>query len=258
MPLSHSVQLKLDRAHEHMEAIRAIVDPYRKPDCYRFFTEPEDNPDTRNAYVRYVIRVYKPLPSDLLSQLLGDCLSNFRAVLDHLVWELSELHSGPTPPKPHLVKFPSRSASRGLHAVSPTAAAEVAWLHANCAALDAGDLSPFRMLCELNNVDKHSTINVVLHHARSIDITTDPVIIGSQVELVHRGEAALEDGTVIARVIIPRPVWSREQVNVNARTEHAVVIAKTARTPRAHLGRTLIGIDEAVKKATERLGKLLP
>lgn len=113
------------------------------------------------------------------------------------------------------------------------------------------------MLCELSNVDKHSAIHVVHHYAKDVKITTNPVIVGTRVEIVHDG-SPLRDGTEIARIAIPRPLWQPEGLEVRARTEHGVVIAKTSRTPLVHFGITMQGIKDAVEEAAKRLGSLLP
>jgi hypothetical protein len=75
--------------------------------------------------------------------------------------------------------------------------------------------------------------------------------------MVHQG-GPLDDGTVIARIAIPRPSAKAEDVYVHPRIEHGVVIAKTPRTPEAHLGMTIDGINDAVEHAAERLRHLLP
>jgi hypothetical protein len=261
--LSASVRLKLDRAHEHLDALKRLVAPWGErdqPDAYRFVTEIEDDTDPFYVRFRYLIRIFSPLPTDELSKILGDSINNFRCVLDHLIWELSALHSGTNPPNPMGIKFPARPSghgSGGLHAVSSQVVADVQWLHAHCAAKQPGDPSPFTMLCELSNVDKHSAIHFVNHHPRDVQVDTVPPIIGTRVEIVDQ-TGTLEDGTVIARIAIPRPMTMAEEVKVHARTEHGVVIAKTSRTPMAHLGMTIDGIEEAVTQTAERLRHHLP
>lgn len=260
MSLSRSVELKLDRAHEHAAALEHLVRTWEQPSPHRFASEVEDDSDPDYVHLRYFVRISKLLPSEDLSVVLGDCLNNYRAVLDHLIWELSLDHSGPNPPNPYRIKFPGRAqgaGSGGLGAISHSARKEVQWLHANCAAKDAGDPSPFLMLCELSNVDKHSAIHVIHHYPKKVEITTTPTIIGTSVEIVHQG-GPLVDRTVIARIAIPRPQWVPDVVAVRAKTAHGIVIAATARTPIAHLGLTMEGIKDAVDEATRRLGNLLP
>ena len=259
MPLSASVSLKLDRAHEHADSLENLILAWGNPKPQRFVTEVDDDTDPDYVHLRYLVRISSPLPSNTLSQILGDCINNYRAVLEHLIWELSVFHSGPNPPSPQRIKFPSRlsgTGSGGLHAVSSVVVTEVQWLHANCASKNPGDLPPFHMLCELSNVDKHSTIHVVYHYAKDVKITTNPVIIGTCAEIVHDA-SPLKDGTVIARIAVPRPLWTPEQMEVHAVTEHGIVIAQTSRTPLAHLGLTMEGIKDAVETATQRLGNLL-
>lgn len=87
MSLSTSVRLKLDRAHEHADHMEGLVVAWGHP--HKFVTEVYDESDVDYAHIRYLVRISKQLPSDTLSQILGDCINNYRAVLDHLIWELS-------------------------------------------------------------------------------------------------------------------------------------------------------------------------
>src|SRR5664280_1623832 len=127
--LSDSVRLKLDRANEHADSLERIVTAWSKPQPYRFATEVEEDPDGSYLRLRYLIEVFRPLPSDTLSKVFGDCIHNYRCVLDHLIWELSVAHSGANPPRPMGIKFPGRINGGGLHAVDPVVVTEVQSLH---------------------------------------------------------------------------------------------------------------------------------
>ena len=114
------------------------------------------------------------------------------------------------------------------------------------------------MLCELSNVDKHRSIHVVFHYAKSVDVELLPFhIIGSDIEVMDPPELK-DNAVVLARVAIPRPFGHPEKVYVHGRTEHGVVIAETTRTPLAHFGMTIDGIKEAVEEAAESLRHFLP
>ena len=257
--LSASVRLKLDRANEHAEAIRLLIAAWEDPKPYAFVTEVDEQSDGRFTRFRYLIRIYRPLPADALSKALGDCIHNFRCVLDHLVWELSVEHSGDPPPKPTGVSFPGNASGQrppGLHAVHPHVVAEVKRLHIDHTGHDPA-CPPLWMLCQLSNMDKHRAIHAVFHWARSVDVKVVPSIRGTRIEVVDR--PTLEgDAVVLARVAVPRPLLHRQEVYVNSRTEHGIAIAETARTPVAHLGMTVTGIKKAVEDAAERLRHLLP
>ncbi len=258
--LSASVRLKLERANEHAEHLKQLVADWSKSGPYRFATAQEDDADPDYVRLRYFIEVTRALPIETLSKITGDCIHNFRCVLDHLIWELSVAHSGPSPPNPLGIKFPGRlsgAGASGLHAVDAPVVAAVKALHDRFAGTNPEDPPTFFMLCELSNVDKHSTIHVVHHYARDVQITVAPVIIGTLVEPVP-DLGHLEHGTVVARIAIPRPYWDREIVAVRCRTENGVVIAKTPRTPMIPLGIAIDLIKEAVEEAAEKLRQLLP
>jgi hypothetical protein len=112
------------------------------------------------------------------------------------------------------------------------------------------------MLCELSNVDKHSSIHVVHHYAERADIRVDPNLPGTRI--VPYEVDGLKNETVLARIFFPRPLYKGQDVEVHARTTTSVVISQTAGTPRAHLGWTIDGIKDAVQQAAERLRNLLP
>jgi hypothetical protein len=257
--LSASVRLKLDRADEHANTMRSLIKAWEKqPQPYRFVTEVDEDADRLDAlygHLRYLIRIFRALPADGLSKALGDCINNYRCVLDHLIWELSIQHSGDPPPNPTGIKFPGEWSGKqppGLHAVHPDVAAEVKWLHDNIAGHDPS-APPFWMLIQLSNVDKHRSIHAVYHATKSVDFRViDPIIIGTRIDVLDPPE--FEDGAIIlARVALPRSAWRREEVTMKGRTEHGIAIARTAKTPFGQLGMTVDGIEHAVKEAAERL-----
>lgn len=260
MSLPDGIRLKLDRANEHCDALRQALIPWKEPDAYHFFPDVYDDP--RESYVeyRYVIQVDKPLPKRWMSQVLGDAINNYRCVLDHLVWELSIIESGDPPPKPRRIAFPSDPGGTvpyGLHAVSAPVVAEVKRLFTDCTGQEPGAPSPFWMLCELSNVDKHSSIHVVHHHARNVDFTISPTIIGTRVETLS-GKVIDDKTTILATAFVPRPLWITHNVHMHGRAEHGIAIAETTKTPVAHLGQTMQAIREAVEETAKRLGNLLP
>jgi hypothetical protein len=260
MTLPDGIQLKLDRANEHCDALEKAVVPWNKPGAYRFVPDVHDDP--RESYVefRYVIEVLRPLPKRWMSQVLGDAINNYRCVLDHLVWELSIAESGDPPPKPKRIAFPSDVSDPvpyGLHAVNAAVVTEIKSLFTDCTGKEPGAPSPFWMLCELSNVDKHSSIHVVHHHARNVGFTISPTIIGTRIETLT-GQAINDETTILATAFVPRPLWRPHAVKMHGRAEHGIAIAETSRTPLAHFGQTVDGIREAVEEAAKRLGNLLP
>ncbi|MGC1419826.1 MAG: hypothetical protein WA786_06885 [Acidimicrobiales bacterium] len=215
-----------------------------------------DNPEF--SHINYIIEVSGSLPSDFMTTRLGDCINNFRSVLDHLVWESSVSFSGSPPPFAHRIWFPSSASNTtGLHAVDPALLLNVANHFANSAPGQPGDPNPLELLCQLSNVDKHPTNHAILHYVRSVEITTDPVIFGTVVH-VNPDIQELLDQLVIAEVAIPRPVGFREAIDIHCHTMHGIAIAETDRTPVVHLGLSLEAIETAVLGAVSALGPHIP
>jgi hypothetical protein len=75
--------MKLARAQEHLEALNAEIDEFRKVDAYTVTFEPSD--DRRQVAVKLV--VLRNLPPEW-GILIGDCIHNLRGALDHLAFAL--------------------------------------------------------------------------------------------------------------------------------------------------------------------------
>jgi hypothetical protein len=78
-----SVYLKLARAQEHLRAINAEIDEFRKVDAYTITLEAND--DRRQIAAKLV--VLRNLPPEW-GILVGDCVHDLRGVLDHLAFAL--------------------------------------------------------------------------------------------------------------------------------------------------------------------------
>jgi hypothetical protein len=76
--------VKYARACEHLEAIRGIVETWSKSTTYETISEPDPDGSGLVHCWRYVAKIGGPEFPDI-SALLGDCLNNFRAVLDHTI-----------------------------------------------------------------------------------------------------------------------------------------------------------------------------
>ncbi len=76
--------LKLKRAAQFAEELRSAVNEYRFGDSFHV----EQAPDEEQRSIAFTLRVSVPPPLDEWSLLLGDCVHNLRAALDHLAWQL--------------------------------------------------------------------------------------------------------------------------------------------------------------------------
>lgn len=93
------VQLKLDRAEEHIDTVRQTIVAFlkREPRPFGYRTETTTRPDKSIECVLYA--VVREQPPRTLAPMIGDAIHNIRSALDHLVYELaspSERNTGRT------------------------------------------------------------------------------------------------------------------------------------------------------------------
>src|SRR5688572_11329470 len=89
MPDLTGVRLKLERARQHIEAIRARCEAFTDRDPLPFSSrvEQKQGPEGSIAYTAYaVVREQPPLD---LGPIIGDAVHDIRSALDHLVYELA-------------------------------------------------------------------------------------------------------------------------------------------------------------------------
>jgi hypothetical protein len=258
--LSHSVRIKLDRGEQHLNEIPDLILEWGEQESYRTIQQDDPQSDGITHCWRYVASIGGPPLPDHLSTRVGDCLHNFRCVLDHLVWELSVAKSGDPPPRPRRISFPAFDdptaySGQGLHAVCDAVRTEIESLQPYHAGNNARN-DPLWALCELSNIDKHRAVHTVSHYARQADIQVNTVIPGARVE--RRPDGPVEHGAVLARLFLPRSLFYAAEVDVNIRVMRGVAIPETDTTPLLHLGQTLEGIKQSVNDIAERLGAFLP
>lgn len=166
---------KLERAREHLDALRTQVSEYRASEPYAVEPEPTDVPER----LVYRLRIWRPQPIKI-STTVGDILHNLRATLESVAFELARRsHAGLlTPEQEGLSTFPIKKtpaafdsffegrreglyddrAREAFHAFQPFAELEQA--HGFGVALDKEPGSEFEWnllyrLDKLWNIDKH-------------------------------------------------------------------------------------------------------
>jgi len=248
---------KFARAQTHLDVIREIVLDWQNKTTHKTISELDPDVSGLVHCQRYVARITGP-PLPDLSDILGDCIHNFRSTLDHVIWRASVIHCDGTPPAPHRVGFPhwdvaDTYSAKGLHAVSDDVKAVVERLQPYHAGQDARS-QPLWVVCELDNIDKHRAIHPVVHWARTPDMKVESSIPGSWSEIMEPGP--VEDGTVIARLFSPVSM-TRNEVTVRLSYQHGVVIEETDTTPVLHLGNTLQNIGRAVHDAVRDIMRVV-
>jgi hypothetical protein len=86
--------LKLNRAEEHLHAIKELVDAFAESDFYDSVTEPHREQGVLNVRAR---NVRQPPPE--ISLLVGECAFNFRSALDQIAFAMASGHTKPLPEK---------------------------------------------------------------------------------------------------------------------------------------------------------------
>jgi hypothetical protein len=82
-------RLKIVRAQEHLDSLKSEIETYLKENPYEIISEKQ----AENTWtVRIRVKVEPPLR---FSALIGDCVTNARAALDHTVWQLAIRHFVP-------------------------------------------------------------------------------------------------------------------------------------------------------------------
>ena len=248
---------KFTRAYEHFKAIQTIVETWSKITTYETVSEPDPERSGLVHCERYVARIAGPELPDV-SALLGDCLHNFRCVLDHMIWFASVVNSGSPPPGPKRISFPvsDRRESykdKGLHAVPPEIKEYVETLQPYHAGKDARS-HPLWVVSELDNVDKHRQLHVIRHVALKPEVRFTSTSEGPWVETMEAGP--VEDGTVLARLFTPFS-FARNEVEMNLNITHGIVIEETETTPALHLGQTMEAVMLAVRDAAQGITTIL-
>ncbi|HKC77936.1 MAG TPA: hypothetical protein VKB70_06090 [Gaiellaceae bacterium] len=156
-----SVRQKLDRAREHREAFHKLAEEWNHK---VFGTWPRAFDADSRIYTLFVNEV--PEPDPRLSTILGDCLHNYRSVLDHLAWQLVKhlaIPSGedPAPDKKILFPIPDKETEWNPYPIRGAMADAKDAIHGLQFNHPQGP--GFFVLNKLDNRDKHRTIQLVAH-----------------------------------------------------------------------------------------------
>ncbi len=159
------INLKIQRARAHLQAIANINSGYQRVDCRMDLKK-----DAEKGVGCFVVKLPDP-PKDI-STIVGDCLHNQRSSLDYLVWLMVE--SNPPNKPDHRNMFPictSRTAYQaqlkaGRLQGIPGAAKDL-----------IDDLQPYddqghplALLSKLHNADKHRHLNYAVSVASDIEV----------------------------------------------------------------------------------------
>lgn len=82
--------MKINRAVDHLSSLHACMEAFLKESPYRLWIEEDGT--TRRHTIRYAT---DPLPENV-ALIIGDCIHNMRASLDHIATEIVRRHNGST------------------------------------------------------------------------------------------------------------------------------------------------------------------
>lgn len=203
MPSLDGVYAKLDRATEHASELRQTINAAFEATNQKIIREVSAD-DSKIVYRVEVL----PLIDPRWSLLLGDFLTNMRAALDHLAWQLVLLDAG-TPTCD--TSFPITTSWRSRSGKSPAKPVTIAGLH-DKTVLDLVEAvqpralvslhakpenSPLHVLNELVNIDKHRLLLLFAHTLRWDQIWFG-VPADRQPPTFNLNTALLADGDVVA------------------------------------------------------------
>jgi len=199
-----SARAKLDRAIEHIENFEREAGTWLQSQPLRSRIERIDVL-TDESYVEVVT----PLPA-CLDTIFGDCVHNFRCVLDHVVMSLATANGAD--PEDSTIEFPVSSTYRAFYGYDPNEVRKRTPRWAGCNKIRKLDpeaqsfiegLQPFRhvdaswVLTELqylDNRDKHR--RVISNYVEAVALLADPPGITTTYERRLR----LSDGAHVATV----------------------------------------------------------
>ena len=87
-------RLKLRRAYDHLQWMRAYLQPWVEGDNHTEWLEPDPE---RPNWIQLMASLSDEPSVDPLSLVLGECLHNMRSALDLLAFELAAAYTKPLP-----------------------------------------------------------------------------------------------------------------------------------------------------------------
>jgi hypothetical protein len=170
MTVPFSVQLKLDRAKEHLQALDDAIGDYLNSDPHAIVRNIQPS-DQRLVLFEFQVRIE---PGERLGLIIGDCVQNVRSALDHLACRLVEANGGTVDDRTQFPILGKHRTDKQGHQVLPTISGGV---NPSVLAL-VGALQPYQrgndtpnhplsILKYLSNTDKHRFLHLAV--ARTAD-----------------------------------------------------------------------------------------
>lgn len=213
------VYAKVGRAEEHLRAFDELYTAFAHSNPYTIFTE--FDPKTGWHVVRWHV-LHEP-PLEELGLIFGDMISNLRATLDYLAWQLV-LAAGQRPGK--RTGFPvvrrekdwEVQSQASLHGVDPRWIAEIEFLQP-FRRLEQPSHHPLAILDHVNNLNKHRFLPVAVLSVERLDLLINVEDApGEAIETRDFLDRPIEQGGEIARLRVPSKALLDVVVNQAPRT----------------------------------------
>jgi hypothetical protein len=204
MPDLSGVLAKLERAEEHRQAYDELVEDFVGSDPYTIYSEYD--PETGWHSLRW--QVLREAPLERMALVFGDMVSNLRATLDYLVWQLV-LAGGMRPGR--RTGFPVVRRAKDWEVQSKSALRGVAqrWVDE----IDARQpyrrpeepaLHPLAILDHVNNLNKHRFLPVAVLSVQHLDLLLNVKdVAGEVIESQEFLDRPITPGGELARFRVP-------------------------------------------------------
>lgn len=172
-----SARAKFARAREHRETFMAAAGEWLMSLDMTMPIEKRIEPwEDGGEVIIFSVGTIRLEPPLRIALLVGDALSNYRAALDHLAWQL--VTASGTPPKPNQVYFPigrdreqfAADLRRKMPGVGPVTGAIVKRYQPFQHGAQALD-HPLWILAEWVGVDKHRAVPLFAHYSTEVGAT---------------------------------------------------------------------------------------
>ena len=230
---SSSARAKLDRASEHIDTVKQLVEGWLGTDAYTVSREidPETGDTVRRAKIIQT-------PPERISVVAGDAIQNLRSTLDHVVYALADRHSTLTPAIEQALMFPiignvnskgeaangadifKSSVGRWLAGVPECAVGFIETVQPYYQPGHGGSQTdylwnPLWRLHDLNRIDKHRRLTVTTAWL-GLQTVHEPAGVNSNTRF-KRAEGPVKDDDVLV-------TYSGAQQGVNAQFSRGVAL----------------------------------
>lgn len=217
---------KVARAGDHLETLDRESRRFVEEQRYLFEMEPD--PDTGEQVVR--IRSHRQPPLDApprLGVIVGDILHNLRSALDHLIWQLAVIGTGPGERNQFPIFDTPEQFEQKRKWYLKGVRAEHRALIEECQPYKGGTIGrALTLIAHLNDIDKHR----IVHSGITFGMTGPPSISFTNVrsaQITGRDITTLIDGAELYRISAVDIVDPSKTVEVQSQVRYSIAFGDT-------------------------------